>query len=131
MSDHAEEQVWQHLDTCQWRTYVHARLPRTSCPADGVRQIVAPWAEPRSQITRAYEGRLIDLCKECDVTGLRRLTATGWEAVWGVLTRVVARAGPQAPAAPHPARRGREGHPQGAPLRDPRAQRDEPPVAPE
>jgi transposase len=25
--DHTPEQVWRHLDTCQCRTYVHARLP--------------------------------------------------------------------------------------------------------
>ena len=89
--DHTAEQVWQHLDTCQCRTYVHARLPRTTCPGDGVRQIAAPWAEPRSPFTRAYEGWLIDCCRECDVTGVGRLTATGWDAVWGVLTRAVAR----------------------------------------
>jgi transposase len=50
--DHTEEQLWRHLDTCQCQTYVHARLPRTTCPADGVRQVSAPWAEPRSQFTR-------------------------------------------------------------------------------
>lgn len=26
--DHAEENVWRHLDTCQCHTYLHARLPR-------------------------------------------------------------------------------------------------------
>jgi transposase len=89
--DHTDEQVWQHLDTCQCRTYVHGRLPRTRCPVDGVRQIAAPWSEPRSPFTRAYEGHLLDLCRECDVTGVGRLTAASWDAVWGVLTRAVAR----------------------------------------
>ena len=46
--DHTAEQVWRHLDTCQCRTYVHARLPRTACKEHGVRQVVAPWAGPRS-----------------------------------------------------------------------------------
>jgi transposase len=89
--DHTPEQVWRHLDTCQCRTYVHARLPRTTCPTDGVRQIAGPWAEPRSPFTRAYEGHLIDLGQECDVTGVCRLTALSWDAIWGVLTRAVAR----------------------------------------
>ena len=91
MYDHTPEQVWQHLDTCQCRTYVHARLPRTNCPVDGVRQIAAPWAEPRSQFTRQYEGHLIDLCRECDVTGVHRLTARSWDELWGILERAVAR----------------------------------------
>ena len=89
--DHTAEQVWQHLDTCQCGTYVHGRLPRTSCPGDGVRQIAAPWAEPRSPFTRPYERRLLALCRECDVTGVHRLTGGSWDTIWGVLTRAVAR----------------------------------------
>jgi hypothetical protein len=56
-----------------------------------VRQIAAPWSEPHSPFTRAYEGHLLDLCRECDVTGVGRLTAASWDAVWGVLTRAVTR----------------------------------------
>jgi transposase len=89
--DHTPEQVWRHLDTCQCQTYVHARLPRTACPTDGVRQVPAPWAEARSQVTRLFETRMIDTSKECDVSGVMRLLATTWDATWGVLTRAVAR----------------------------------------
>lgn len=66
--DHMEEQVWRHLDTCQLQTFVHARLPRTKCPKDGVKQIISAWSEPRSQFTRLFESRLIDTLKECDIT---------------------------------------------------------------
>jgi len=89
--DHTEEQVWRHLDTCQCRTFLHARLPRTNCPADGVKQIVAPWGEPRSQFTRLFEGRVIDTLRECDVTGVTRLMETSWDETWGVMTRAVMR----------------------------------------
>ncbi len=89
--DHTPEQEWRHLDTCQCQTYVHARLPRTTCPVDGVKQVPAPWAEPRSPYTRLFETRVIDTCKECDVTGVTRLLGASWDAVWGVLTRAVAR----------------------------------------
>lgn len=89
--DHTEEQEWRHLDTCQCRTYVHARLPRTACSRDGVKQILAPWAEPRSQFTRAFEARLIDTLKECDVTGVTRLSGTSWDETWGVMYRAVTR----------------------------------------
>jgi len=89
--DHTEEQEWRHLDTCQCRTYVHARLPRTTCPRDGVKQIRAPWAEPRSQFTRQFESRLIDTLKECDVTGVTRLLGTSWDETWGVMHRAVTR----------------------------------------
>jgi len=89
--DHTPAQVWRHLDTCQCQTYVHARLPRTTCPTDGVKQVPAPWAEARSQFTRLFETRVIATGKECDVTGVTRLLATSWDATWGVLTRAVAR----------------------------------------
>jgi transposase len=89
--DHTPAQVWRHLDTCQCQTYVHARLPRTVCPAHGVRQVPAPWAEPRAQYTRRFETQVLDTCKECDVSGVMRLLGTGWAATWGVLERAVAR----------------------------------------
>jgi transposase len=89
--DHTTEQVWRHLDTCQCRTYVHASLPRTKCPKDGVKQVRAPWAEQRSQFTRLFEARLIDTLKECDVTGVSRLTGTSWDEAWGVMMRAVKR----------------------------------------
>lgn len=78
--DHTLEQVWRHLDTCQCQTYVHARLPRTACPTDGGRQVLAPWAEARSQVTRLFETRMIDTSKEYDVSGVMRLLATTWDA---------------------------------------------------
>ena len=87
--DHTEEQIWRHLDTCQCQTFVHARLPRTTCTVEGVKQIKAPWAEPRSQFTRLFEARLIDTLKECDVTGVTRLSGTTWDETWGVLMRAV------------------------------------------
>lgn len=89
--DHTEEQIWRHLDTCQCQTFVHARLPRTTCAVDGVKQIKAPWTEPRSQFTRLFEARLIDTLKECDVTGVTRLSGTTWDETWGVLMRAVTR----------------------------------------
>ena len=30
--DHADERVWRHLDTCQYQTFLHARVPRVACP---------------------------------------------------------------------------------------------------
>lgn len=89
--DHTGEQVWRHLDTCQCRTYVHARLPRTTCKEHGVRQVAAPWAGPRSGFTLLMEVQLIDTLKECDVTGCCRLRSISWDQGWGVIERAVCR----------------------------------------
>jgi transposase len=89
--DHTGEQVWRHLDTCQCRTYVHARLPRTVCREHGVRQVAAPWAGPRSGFTLQLECRLIETLKECDVTGCCRLQGVSWDEGWGIVERAVRR----------------------------------------
>ena len=89
--DHTGEQVWRHLDTCQCRTYVHARLPRTACKEHGVRQVAAPWAGARSGFTLLMECQLIDTLKECDVTGCSRLLGVSWDEGWGIVERAVRR----------------------------------------
>lgn len=89
--DHTVEQTWRHLDTCQCRTYVHARLPRTDCKDHGVRQVPAPWAGKRSQFTLLMDCHIIDILKECDVTGCCRLAAISWDTAWGVMSKAVER----------------------------------------
>jgi len=89
--DHAAEQTWRHLDTCECETHLHARLVRIDCAEHGVKQIPAQWAGPRTPFTLMMEVRLIDLLKECDVTGVTRLSGTKWDATWGVLARAVER----------------------------------------
>ena len=36
--DH-QDRTWRHLDTCQFKTLVHARVPRLNCPTHGIRQL--------------------------------------------------------------------------------------------
>jgi len=45
---HAEPRVWRHLDTCQFKTFLHARIPRVDCPEHGVVQVKVPWAESKA-----------------------------------------------------------------------------------
>jgi transposase len=89
--DHSEERVWRHLNTCQFGTYIHARLPRVKCPEHGVRQVSAPWAEPGSRFTLLYENWVIDTLKECDVTGANHLTGTSWYEAWNIMEKAVSR----------------------------------------
>ena len=89
--DHVQERVWRHLNTCHCQTYLHARLPRVQCPEHGVRQVPAPWAGPGSQFTLRCESWLIDTLKECDVSGVTRLTGTSWDEAWRIVERAVER----------------------------------------
>ncbi len=89
--DHTEERQWRHLDTCECKTFLHARLPRVHCPDHGIRQVRPSWATPGSQFTIRFEIQVIDTLKECDVTGASRLTATGWGETWRIMDKAVER----------------------------------------
>jgi transposase len=90
--DHADERVWRHLDTCQYQTFLHARVPRVECPTHGARQVRVPWAEARSRFTLLMERLIIDLILQCStVTGACRIAGISWDEAWGVMARAVTR----------------------------------------
>jgi len=101
--DHAEERAWRHLDTCQFQTFVHARVPRVECPTHGVRQVRVPWAERRSRFTLLMERLIIDLIQQCStVIGACRIAGISWDEAWGVMTRAAARGRARKVAQPIP-----------------------------
>lgn len=101
--DHADEREWRHLDTCQYQTILHARVPRVDCPTHGVRQVRVPWAEPRSRFTLLMERLIIDLIQQCStVIGACRIAGISWDEAWGVMTRAVTRGRARKVAQPIP-----------------------------
>lgn len=89
--DHAEERVWRHLDSCQYKTFLHARIPRVKCAEHGVLQVAVPWAEPKSRFTMLFERLAIDVLGQCDVSGATRILRISWDEAWGIMERAVAR----------------------------------------
>ena len=89
--DHAEERVWRHLDSCQFFTSLHARVPRIFCAAHGVRQVSVPWAEARGRFTKLFERLAIDVLKACDVSSAAALLRISWDEAWRIQERAVER----------------------------------------
>jgi transposase len=89
--DHAEERTWRHLDSCQFQTFLHARIPRVTCGEHGVGQVLVPWAEPRSRFTLLFERLAIDVLRQCDVSGATRILRISWDEAWGLMERAVTR----------------------------------------
>lgn len=58
--DHSPRRSWRHLDTCQLVTYIHCRVPRSSCKTCKVKMIETPWAEPHGHFTALFEQCAID-----------------------------------------------------------------------
>ena len=101
--DHSEERTWRHLDTCQFQTFLKARLPRVECPEHGVVQVEAPWAEPRGRFTILFERFAIDVLLQCQtVQGACRLLSISWDQARAVMDRAVQRGQERKEALPVP-----------------------------
>jgi len=88
--DH-RERVWRHLDTFQYRTLLHARVPRLKCPHHGIRQLRVPWAEEGSRFTALFEALAIDWMKQAPVAAVGALLHLSWDEAAGIQERAVRR----------------------------------------
>lgn len=89
--DHDEERVWRHLDSCQFQTFLHARIPRVRCDEHGVRQARVPWAEAKSRFTMLFERLAIDVMLNMDLANAARLLGLSWDEAHHIRERAVAR----------------------------------------
>jgi len=89
--DHAPERVWRHLDTCQFKTFLHARIPRVDCPAHGVKQAKVSWAGAHSRFTALFERLAIAVLKETNIEGAGKILRISWDEAWNIMDRAVAR----------------------------------------
>jgi transposase len=100
--DHVERR-WRHLDTCQFRTMLCARIPRVACTAHGVTTVVVPWAEAGSHFTLLFERLAIAWLQEAMPTAVGRRLGLSWDEARGIMERAVRRglARRQPAVAPH------------------------------
>ena len=90
--DHADERAWRHLDSCQLKTYLHARVPRVGCPEHGIHNAKLPWAETRSRFTLLMERMIIDVIRQCStIKGTCQIMRVTWDEAFGVMQRGVIR----------------------------------------
>ncbi|QKK01671.1 MAG: ISL3 family transposase [Pseudomonadota bacterium] len=85
------ERKWRHLDTCQYKTWLVAQVPRLRCPEHGVHQLPVPWAENNSRLTALFEALVIDWLKIGTISEVAERLGLSWSAVSGVQERAVAR----------------------------------------
>jgi transposase len=90
--DHTAEHQWRHLDRCQFKTILHARIPRVECPTHGVKQVALPWAKKASRFTLMFERFAIQvLLTTKNVKGTISILRTKWDQTWSIVERAVAR----------------------------------------
>jgi transposase len=89
--DHQPERRWRHLDTCQYRTILHAQIPRTDCPEHGARAVKVSWAEPGSRFTVLMEALAIEWLKHASQKAVAQRLGLSWDEIHGVMRRAVVR----------------------------------------
>ena len=66
------ERVWRHLNFFQYRSYIHARVPRIECKEHGVKTIEVPWGRAGSGFTLMMEGVILTLLRHLPVAAAAR-----------------------------------------------------------
>ena len=90
--DHGEERQWRHLDSCQFKTILVARVPRVQCPTHGVKSVAVPWTEPHSRFAMLFERLAIEVLQMTrTVQGAIAILRLEWDATWHLMERAVAR----------------------------------------
>jgi len=88
--DHRQRR-WRHLDTCQYRTFLVADVPRVTCSEHGVVQVTVPWAVANSRFTALFESLVIDWLLDAGMSAVARRLGLTWAEADGVMARAVAR----------------------------------------
>lgn len=88
----SKERTWRHLDFFQHQAYLHARVPRVTCPQHGTLQVQVPWARPDSGFTLLFEALLLEFAPHMPVAVISRLVREYDTRIWRVLEHYVAAA---------------------------------------
>ena len=87
----SEERRWRHLDSCQFKTIIVARVPVVRCAEHGSQTVAVPWAERYSRFSRLFERLAIDVMLECSISGACELLRISWDEADGIKQRAVKR----------------------------------------
>jgi transposase len=88
--DHRRRE-WRHLDSCQFKTFLIADVPRVECPEHGVHAVSLPWSEPGSRFTALFESLVISWLREASVFAVARCMGLSWDQAAGIMERAVRR----------------------------------------
>ena len=85
------ERRWRHLDSCQFKTILKAKVPVVKCQEHGAQTVQVPWAEGRSRFTLFFERLAIEVLQACAAKKAAELLDISWDEVDGIKQRAVRR----------------------------------------
>jgi transposase len=87
-----EERRWRHLDTCQCKTWVKAKVPRVRYEDGSTQMVRVAWAEDRSRFTSMFEAFAIRvLLASASLQAGCQLLRISWDQAQQIMERAVER----------------------------------------
>lgn len=83
---------WRHLNFWQYRTYIHANVPRVGDKSHSPRLVSVPWARPQSGFTLLFEGFALALAKGMSVSHAADIVGENDTRIWRVIQHYVGKA---------------------------------------
>jgi transposase len=83
------DRTWRHLNFFQFKTYLHCRVPRTSCNKCGIKQVKVPWARRSSGFTLLMDSLIVLLAQHMPVKTVADLIGEHDTRIWRVLEHYV------------------------------------------
>ena len=78
----SEERTWRHLNFFQYKTFIHARLPRIRCKKHGAQTVQVSWARKGSGFTLLFEGFVLQLSQHQPVSSVARVVDEHDTRLW-------------------------------------------------
>jgi len=76
--------VWRHLNLWQYKTYIHAKVPRVKC-CGKTATIRAPWAREDSHFTLLMEDNIVNLAKMSTISKVANYLDEHDTKIWRVI----------------------------------------------
>lgn len=80
---------WRHLNLFQYKVYLNARVPRVSCPEDGVHQVNLPWSREGSGFTLFFERLVMEFAQMMPVNSLAKMVDEHDTRLWRIINHYV------------------------------------------
>ena len=83
------ERTWRHPDFFQYKAFIHAGVPRVSCPVHGARTVPVPWARPGSGFTLLFEAWAVEMARHLPVSTLAEQVGETDTRLWRFISHYV------------------------------------------
>ena len=85
-----KERVWRHLNFFQFKTYIHARVPRTECQKCGtIRLIDVPWARRSAGFTLLMDSLILLFAQNMPINAVAEIIDEHDTRIWRVLSHYI------------------------------------------